>query len=126
MHVAPAMFVRQGYRHRYLGGAADLSKFLLAMEGGVYPVIGAMPAGFDFPPGVAAWIPRELEPETPGRTAHNWRGLGRLRDGITVPQARANLSAIAHRLRDEYGGKVVLSAPAALPLAHPLVGDVPP
>src|SRR5258708_19860910 len=87
------------------------------MEGGVYPVIGAMPAGFDFPPGVAAWIPRELEPETPGRTAHNWRGLGRLRDGITVPQARANLSAIAHRIRDECGEKVDLCHAPVLLLA---------
>jgi predicted permease len=124
LHGAPAMIVSYGYWQRYLGGAADLSKFHLAMEGGVYPVIGAMPAGFDFPPGVAAWIPRELEPETPGRTAHNWRGLGRLRDGITVPQARANLSAIAHRIRDEYGEKVDLSDAAVLPLADAMVGDV--
>src|SRR5258708_17591835 len=95
------------------------------MEGGVYPVIGAMPAGFDFPPGVAAWIPRELEPETPGRTAHNWRGLGRLRDGITVPQARANLSALAHRIRDEYGENGDRRAAALLPLPDPLVADAP-
>src|SRR5258708_13111553 len=92
------------------------------MEGGVYPVIGAMPAGFDFPPGVAAWIPRELEPETPGRTAHNWRGLGRLRDGITVPQARANLSAIAHRIRDGYRENVSLTDAPLLPLPPPLLG----
>src|SRR5258707_4688618 len=124
LHGAPAMIVSYGYWQRYLGGAAHLSKFHLAMEGGVYPVIGAMPAGFDFPPGVAAWIPRELEPETPGRTAHNWRGLGRLRDGITVPQARANLSAIAHRIRDEYGGKGDLSDAAGLPLADAMVRDV--
>src|SRR3984893_13537727 len=104
LHGAPAMIVSYSYWQRYLGGATDLSKFRLAMEGGVYPVIGVMPAGFDFPPGVAAWIPRELDVENAGRTAHNWRGLGRLRDGVTVAQARANLSAIAHRIRDEYGG----------------------
>jgi predicted permease len=124
LHGAPAMIVSYGYWHRYLGGATDLSKFRLAMEGGVYPVIGVMPAGFEFPPGVAAWIPRELDPETPGRTAHNWRGLGRLRDGVTVAQARANLSAIAHRIRDEYGEKVDLSDAAVLPLADAMVGDV--
>ena len=98
-HGAPAVIVSYSYWQRYLGGAADLSKFHLRMEGGVYPVIGVMPAGFDFPAGVAAWIPREFDPETPSRTAHNWRGLGRVRDGITVAQARANLSAIAHRIK---------------------------
>src|SRR3979490_423369 len=83
-----------------------------------------MPRGFDFPAGVAAWIPRELDSETPSRTAHNWRGLGRLRDGVTVAQARANLSAIARRIRDEYGKKVGLNEAAVLPLADAVVGDV--
>src|ERR1700723_4078732 len=69
LHGAPAMIVSYSYWQRYLGGTTDASKFHLAMEGGVYPVVGVMPAGFDFPPGVAAWIPRELDSETPSRTA---------------------------------------------------------
>ena len=87
-HGAPAVIVSYSYWQRYLGGAADLSKFRLRMERAVYPVIGVMPAGFDFPPGVAAWISSELEPEQPNRGAHNWRCLGRVRDGVTVAQAR--------------------------------------
>ncbi|MGH9581946.1 MAG: FtsX-like permease family protein, partial [Bryobacteraceae bacterium] len=94
------------------------------MEGAVYPVIGVMPAGFDFPRSVAVWISSELEPELPSRTAHNWRGLGRVRDGVTVAEARANLSAIAHRIRHRYGKKVGLSAAAVVPLADAMVGNV--
>jgi putative ABC transport system permease protein len=124
LHGAPAMIVSHSYWHRYLGGTADLSKFHLAMEGRVYSVVGVMPAGFDFPPGVAAWIPRELDSETPSRTAHNWRGIGRLRDGITIGQARANLSAIAHRIKDQYGKEVDLTDAAVVPLADAMVGDV--
>jgi putative ABC transport system permease protein len=124
LHGAPAMIVSYGYWRRYLGGSADLSKFHLAMEGRVYPVVGVMPAGFDFPSGVAAWIPRELDPEIPSRTAHNWRGLGRVRDGVTVAQARANLSGIAHRIKDQYGKEVDLSDAAVVPLADAMVGDV--
>jgi putative ABC transport system permease protein len=125
LHGAPAMIVSHGYWQRYLGGTADLSKFHLAMEGGVYSVVGVMPAGFDFPSGVAAWIPRELDPEIhPSRTAHNWRGLGRVRDGVTVAQARANLSGIAHRIKDQYGKEVDLSDAAVVPLADAMVGDV--
>jgi putative ABC transport system permease protein len=124
LHGAPAMIVSYGYWQRYLGGTADLSKFHLAMEGRVYSVVGVMPAGFDFPSGVAAWIPRELDPEIPSRTAHNWRGLGRVRDGVTVAQARANLSGIAHRIKDQYGKEVDLSDAAVVPLADAMVGDV--
>ena len=98
LHGAPAAMVSYGYWRRYLGSATDFSKFHLTMGGGVYPVVGVMPEGFDFPPGVAAWVPRELDPELPSRTAHNWRCLGRVRDGFTVAQARANLSAIARRI----------------------------
>jgi putative ABC transport system permease protein len=124
LHGAPAMIVSYSYWQRYLGGAADLSKFHLAMEGGVYPVVGVMPAGFDFPPGVAAWIPRELDSETPSRTAHNWRGLGRVRDGVTVAQARANLSTVARRIKEQYGKEVDLNDAAVIPLADAMVGDV--
>jgi putative ABC transport system permease protein len=123
-HGAPAVIVSYSYWQRYLGGATDLSKVHLAMEGGIYPVIGVMPQGFDFPPGVAAWIPRELDPELPSRTAHNFQGLGRLRDGVTLAQVRANLSAIARRIRDQYGKEVDLSDAAVVPLADAMVGDV--
>jgi putative ABC transport system permease protein len=123
-HGAPAAVISHQYWQRYLGGAADFSKFRLRIEGGVYPVVGVMPQGFDFPPGVAIWTPRELDPELPSRTAHNWRCLGRLRDGVSGAQARANLSAIARRIKNQYGKKVDLNDAAVVPLADAMVGDV--
>ena len=123
LHGTPAAIVSYGYWQRYLGGRTDLSKFHLSMEGAVYPVIGVMPEGFDFPAGVAAWIPREF-PLDRSRTAHNWNCLGRVRDGITVAQARANLSAIACRIKDQYGKEVDLNDAAVVPLADAMVGDV--
>jgi putative ABC transport system permease protein len=124
LHGAPAVIVSHNYWQNYLGGAADLSHFHLSMEGGVYQVVGVMPQGFEFPAGVQAWIPRELDSETPSRTAHNWRGVGRLRDGVTVAQAHANLGAIARRIRDQYGKEVDLDDAAVVPLADAMVGDV--
>jgi predicted permease len=94
------------------------------MEGAVYAVVGVMPESFDFPSGVAAWIPRELDAEIPNRRAHNWRGLGRIRDGMTVAQARANLSAIARRIKAQYGKEVDLNDAAVVTLADAMVGDV--
>jgi putative ABC transport system permease protein len=124
VHGTPAAVVSHSYWQRTLGGAADLSKIHLKMEGAVYSVVGVMPEGFDYPPDVAVWIPRELYPELPGRTAHNWRGLGRVRDGVTIAQARANLSAIARRIKEEYGKEVDLNDAAVVPLADATVGDV--
>jgi putative ABC transport system permease protein len=121
---APAAIVSYSYWRRYLAATPDLSRFHLRMEGAVYPVVGVMPEGFDFPPGAAAWIPRELDPEIPSRSAHNWRGLGRLRDGVALSQARANLSAIARRIKAQYGKDADLNDAAVVPLADAMVGDV--
>jgi predicted permease len=122
LHGAPAAIVSYGYWRRYLAGAADLSAFHLRLEGAVYPVIAVMPQGFDFPSGVSVWIPREFYAES--RTAHNWNCLGRLREGTTVAQARANLSAVARRIREQYGKHVDLNDAAVVPLADAMVGKV--
>ena len=121
---APAMLVSYGYWQRYLGGARDLSQFHLAMDGRVYSVVGVMPPGFDFPLNVAAWVPSEIFGEENGRTAHNWRGIGRLRDGLAVAQARADLSTIAHRIKEQYGKEVDLTDADVAPLADDMVGQV--
>ncbi len=125
LHGARAAIVSYNYWRRYLSATADLSKFHLRIEGVVYPVVGVMPQGFDYPPGTAVWAPREFPAsEFTNRNGHNWRGLGRVRDGVTVAQARANLSAIARRLKAEYGKQVDLNNAAVVPLADALVGDV--
>ena len=124
LHGAPAAIVSYGFWQRYLDGATDLSRLGLRVEGAVYPVVGVMPEWFDFPLGVAAWIPRELESALPSRTAHNWRGVGRIRDGITVAQARADLGVIARRINEQYGKEVDLNDAAVAPLADAMVGDV--
>src|SRR5262249_1541439 len=67
---------------------------------------------------------REIEPELPSRTAHNWRGIGRLRPGVSVAQARANLAAIAGRIKGRYGQDVDLVGAAVVPLGDAMVGDV--
>jgi len=124
VHGAPAALVSYKYWQRHLAAADDLTPFHVSMQGTSYPVIGVTPEGFDFPSGVDAWIPRELETKISNRRSHNWRGLGRLRDGVTIAQARANLSAIGHRLNAEYGKQVDLNDAAIVTLADATVGDV--
>ena len=126
LHGGPAVIVSYGLWRQHLGGAADLSSSRLASTEGDFPVVGVMPAGFDFPPGVEAWVPRELVPETESRTAHNFRTLGRIQDGVSLSQARANLDAIARRLHTQYGKEVDLDAASVVPMAEAMIGDVRP
>jgi putative ABC transport system permease protein len=121
---APAIIVSYGFWQRYLGGVADFSKYHLDLEGGSYPVVGVMPPGFDFPAGVAVWIARDLDPPAPSRTGHNWQVVGRVRDGVTIAQARADLHAIARRILQQYGTQVDLNDAAVVPLPDVAAGDV--
>jgi putative ABC transport system permease protein len=125
LHGTPAMIVSYGYWQRFLGGKADLSQVRLSMDGAAYSVVGVMPQGFNFPPGVSAWVSREqLYEETPSRTAHNGEGIGRLRDGVSLEQAHADLDTIARRIRAQFGEKVDLTDAAVITLADAMVGDV--
>src|SRR4051794_32137885 len=94
------------------------------MEGAAYPGVGVMPGGFDLPSDVTAWIPRRPGPNSLNRRGHNLRGMGRIRDGVTVAQARADLSAIARRIKSQYGKGADLSDAVVLPLSDVIVGDV--
>jgi len=119
-----AVIVSYGYWQKYLGARTDLSQFQLAMNGSLYSVVGVMPRGFDFPQKAALWIAREIDPPLPSRTAHNYECLGRLKYGVTMSQARADLDEIAKRIHSEYGKKADLTDATVLPLADAIVGDV--
>lgn len=123
-HGSAAVIVSYGYWQRYLGSSADLSGLHLDLNGGVYAIVGVMPPEFNYPLGVSAWIPRELDPPPPSRGAHNWRTIGRIKEGHDVAQARANLTLIADRIRHQYGSQASLSDTAVLLLAETIVGDV--
>ncbi len=90
----------------YLGGAADVPGRVLSLNGVATRVLGALPAGFDDPlrPGVEVWVPSNL---VPGGT-NNWdnsylSAIGRLRAGVTLQQAQAELAAIATGQQSHYG-----------------------
>ena len=92
---APAIIVSHRYWARSLGSTASLSNFHLRIQGRVYQVVGVMPAGFQFPADADLWVPAELDAANTSRTSHSARAIGRLRDGVSVAQATADLSAIA-------------------------------
>ena len=131
VHGPPTMIVSYGYWQQYLGGRPDFSNVRLTMESQVYSIVGVMPQGFAFPQGVSAWVSREqLYEWNSSRTSHNGEGIGRLRDGISLEQARADLSTIARRIKGQYGKETDINSGYMLvdativPLADAMVGDV--
>jgi len=72
------------------------------------------------------WIARERFPWLPSRTAHNNRVIGRLRPGIPIAAARADLSAIARSLAAQLGKDTAMADVAVTPLREKIVGRIRP
>ena len=122
---APAALVSYSYWRGRLQENRNLETLDFAIAKEPTRIVGVLPPGFRFPENSDVWIPRELDSRLPSRTAHNWQVIARLKDGATLDQARADVSAIAKRLSQQYGlqEKNMVDA-ALLPLKDALTTDV--
>jgi predicted permease len=91
-----------------------------------YAVAGEMPVGFDFPGGTELWTPRELDPPSTARTAHNYQVVARLADGVDLDAAAADLSAVSRAMKTEYGDTTWMVDAAGVPLLEQTVAGVRP
>ncbi len=95
---APVALVSYGYWRQYLESARDLSQSHLKINNAIHSVIGVLPSGFRFPDDADVWVAADIDGENPSRTSHNYSCVGRLKDGVSVDQARGDISAIARRI----------------------------
>ena len=95
---APVALVSYGYWKQYLGSSLDLSQLHLKIDDAIFSVIAVLPEGFHFPTEAAIWVPADLNGENPSRSSHNFNAVARLRDGVTVEQANAEISAMGRRI----------------------------
>lgn len=66
-------------------------------------VIGVMPQDFDFMnPNIEVWLPLALPETGLSRSQRNLTAVGRLRSGVTMAQAKAEMAKIADELAKEY------------------------
>jgi putative ABC transport system permease protein len=106
------------------GRRDDLAALSLRVSGRPYAIVGVMPPHFDFPLGTDVWVPREQSGRSPYRTGHNWQVVARLEEGATLDAARADLSAVAHRLKVELGDDTQMFDAMLVPLDEQLTGPV--
>jgi putative ABC transport system permease protein len=114
------------WQRSYGGGRAIVGR-VQKLEGTPNEEAGVMPAGFDFPGETELWTPLgfaadELRPNQRG--AHYLSAVGRLRDGVTVAQAGADLDRIEQELARQFPDKVEGYTVRAIPLLDSIVGDM--
>lgn len=98
----------------------------ISLSGNPYTVIGVMPASFVSPRGnAAAWAPVHVS--DPGganfRGVHDLRTYGRLADGVSLDQARAEMAMIDKNLAAQYPADNKNRASVLLLLQERIVGE---
>src|SRR5579864_7511934 len=93
------------WQRRFHGDANVLGK-PITLDGEGYTVVGVMPSGFQFAPFWATltelWVPNAFGPSVHERGGNHLRVFARLKPGVTLAQARADIATVTGRLDKQY------------------------
>jgi putative ABC transport system permease protein len=89
-----------------------------------YTIVGVMPPGFGVPGQCELWLPIGWMGVTltESRSAHWHNVVARLKPGVTIAKAQAELSAIQARIKRAYPGETIGSEVAVVPLLQQALG----
>jgi len=109
----------------YFNGSARVVGQTVKLDGNPYTIVGVMPAGFRFPLYMREAIYTPLHaPESWARARgmHWMRTVGRMKDGVTLQQAQADLDRVMANLAKTYPQQEEGHTGTLIPLAAELNG----
>ena len=110
---------------RRFGADSSLVGRSILINREAWQVIGVMPPGFAFPSmGQQLWVPIGLNAEDQGRGSHSFWAIARLKDGVMLEAARAELRTIGDRLAAEYPATNTGETVNVFPMRELWMGDV--
>jgi len=91
------------WRSRFAGDAGIVGGTLM-LDSEPYTVVGVMPVSFRYPsPGTELWIPMDMDSKSLRPRGSHWaQAIGRMKPGIGINTARADLKLIAKQLEKSY------------------------
>src|SRR5690242_15882786 len=95
------VLIGYGLWQRRFGSDPELLGQKILLNARPFTVIGIMPEGFRFPDIADYWVPLGLTTQMYTRTDHGLSAIARLKDGVTVEQAAAELTDLAGRIEQQ-------------------------
>ena len=98
------MITDEFWRTRF-GAARDVVGRVITLDGAPVTIIGVLPPGFQVPPysDIVLWRPLHIDPrDESNREWHGFVAYGRLRAGVDMRSAQAELAGIGAQLRREH------------------------
>jgi putative ABC transport system permease protein len=92
-----------GLWQRRFGADPNIIDKTIATNGVARTVIGVLPRGFNFPKGSEIYAPLAMTPQLmSNRDNHSYLGIGRLKPGVPLKAAQAEMDTIAGQLEKQY------------------------
>lgn len=119
----PVVLLDHGFWAQSLGGEPSALGSSLVLDGQPYTIVGIMPEGLNF--GEAdIFIPLSPEHAEDSRGAHRILPVARLREGVSLEEADAEVRAVAARLEETYPDHNSNRSAYLQPLHEAVVGQV--
>ncbi len=123
------VILSDGFWKSRFGGAQDVLGRTLTLNGETYSVVGVMPPGFSVSSwGATAaplWVPLAYtDEERAVRENHNAQVIARLKPGIGVAEADAEMVVISKRLETDFPQANAGWGATVIPLQELIVGDI--
>jgi predicted permease len=99
----PVIIIGYDVWQQRFDGAPDVVGRTIRANGQARTIVGVAPEGFMFPDREQAWVPLEIDPQaSPRGQGPSYLVVARLRDGVSLDEANAELATIARRIEQEY------------------------
>ena len=128
---SPIVLISEGFWNRQFGTAPDVLGKGLPLDGRSYTIVGVVPGSFKLQAGgfrasevyvpIGQWTNPLLSQRGAGLGIH---GIGRLKPGVTIQQARADMERVTGNLTEEYPDVDKGIGASLIPLKQVMVGNV--
>ncbi len=125
---ADVVLIGKGFAERRFGTAREAIGASIAIDGSAYTVVGVVPDMPGFLQDVDIWAPmrRGAGPAGLARQFHNWFIVGRLKPGVSLKTAQAQVDVISRQLERQYPASNKAKALRLDPLQAALTGALRP
>jgi putative ABC transport system permease protein len=124
---APVCILSDDLWKRGFGSDSKIIGRSVTLNGAMWTVVGVMPAGFRFPQSVDLWVPAMVRSTARTKHAQHYLGvIARLKPGLSLDHAQAELDALARRMQLQYPETNAGLGIRLVPLRTQIAGNIRP